>query len=281
MYTKTTYFSELRSVLDISSPIIDNNTGMRHKGLFVSDWREENVEFDALYYGLKKRRQDRAVILCDNASNLFSTSSGQIDLVFKLDQNIVDGVLEELEGSTAHLSSFIIWGINIGEYEAVQPTINAKFTKDGIKFELWTSEARFSLTDTVTNVLAGEPIVMRFAWNKNGMDGFDGYPGITAYYNCNGTEIISDVPIATESISGLNFCIGNTPYLNNNLPMTMGRIEIYDGVSLLAEPRLHASSSSSSFSSSSGSSDSSSSYGYSTSSSSIDSSSSSSSSFLG
>lgn len=250
MDSNVTYFSELKSIRDIASPIINNDAMMQYKGVFVPRWSQDDVNFDYPTYGLHKSKSNRGLIFCNDASKLFSLSSGEVDISFRLSQNINSGVLDELRFRDTYLSEFVLWGVNVGQTGSVLPSVSVSFTSNGIAFTIWTSAAKFSIIDRYSTVLAGDDILIKCIWSKDALlDDFGGYKTTTLYYNCNGTEIISNPPIANDSISGLNFCVGNTPFLNSNLEMTIGKITTYDNISWSLEEEWLSSSSTSSLSS--------------------------------
>ena len=148
MDSNVTYFSEFKTLKDVSSPITNNDVGMKYRGGFIPSWIDENVDFDNPSYGLKKTRESRGLIYCDDASKLFSMSEGQVDISFSLERDIVNGVLSGMQPE----DSYVLWGVNVGQTGCVIPSINVTASSEGIKFTIWSSSVKFSIVDTVSNI---------------------------------------------------------------------------------------------------------------------------------
>ena len=150
----TTYYCECKRMSSILSPTVDNNTNMRYTGFFDEMWDEYDVDFDTFGFGLKKTRQNKGLIICDDASKCFGTTKGYVGMVLELPKAIRNGVYFPLSGDSTDISEYLLWGVNLGNIEASFPTIYAKLTADGIEFTIWTIYGKYTIEDTVSNISA-------------------------------------------------------------------------------------------------------------------------------
>lgn len=247
MSTGITYYSDCKSLSSITSPIVDNGVGMKYGGTFYKS--VNNKTFSNPFFGLERTQYNNGFIYCDDASKLFSSYKGRVNISIQFSEDIVDGVYSTVKENDLE---YILWGVNIGKQAIATPSIYVKLTKDGIKFTISTSLGQYSIVDNVTNVSSGEKVSLEFIWDSErtyktvydytiglsndlledasgsmSSDSFDSFWATMAIKVNDVTTVIGNPPISTtDSISDLNFCILGTPYHKNNLECIIGDITI-------------------------------------------------------
>lgn len=254
-----TYCNEFKDVTCIANPLVDNDVNMQFAGFFDEDWVKNELEFDKLGYGIKKRINNRGTIFCNDASKLFSKGVGYVGMILSLNEDIINGIYKPLFKKNENLNEYILWGINVGERFISQPGFYAALTPQGIEFTIWTSAGISTIVDSSTNIDAGDNVFMEFAWSSNSLND---YLIRTVIRINNVTVASSNPPINKDKIENLNFYVLNSPFFCSNLECTLRKLITYNEIPphLLIEWWSSSSSSSSSSidSSSSSSSDSSS-----------------------
>lgn len=238
-----TYYSEFKNVIDIINPILDNNVYMKFRGSFEPAWTDETVKFKNFGYGLKRGKFGRGLIYSKDASKLFSMGNGYIGITLELPEDITNGIYSPIKNQNY---KYYIFGSNINSNGLVSPGIQACFSSSGIEFTIATSAAIFTITDTSTTVLKNTPFLLEWTWNKSGIDDFSIENQVNLLYRVDEqATIISDVPIADDSIVGSNFCILNTLERNSNFDCIIKRMTIGNSISIDVYDDYHSSSSSS------------------------------------
>lgn len=250
MTTGITYYSEFKSTSDIFNPILNNDVNMATKGYFDVNWIQSDVSFDNPFYGITKTLTNRGLIYCDDSSKLFSMNKGYVGIKIKLNHGIANGIYHLLSESR-EFNDFILWGVNVGKQTTSKPGFYVALTTDGIKFKIQCSSCEYSVVDTYTSYVSGDILHLEFLWNSAGLDDLAELEGfedkITVLYRVNGQNlVVGNPPIANDSLSGLNFCLGNTPFLFSNLEMTIGSVTIGNDLPNHLIEELQSSSSSSS-----------------------------------
>jgi hypothetical protein len=173
-----TYVSNCRSLSAINNPMAGSDTGMIYSGHF-------DVCYDAYEYdrsdkhieqgGLRRNIVNNGIILCDNASKLFSMGVGGVSLTLCLPHAITNGVYETLTGEQQSLiKDKLMWAVNMGDMYITQPGLYAAFTPDGIEFTSWSHLSKTTIVDTSINVPENTDFTIDFVWNKDGL--FDEIP---------------------------------------------------------------------------------------------------------
>jgi len=230
-----TYYSDLKDLNYINNPLVGKNVHM----MFGGFWSESQTG-----NGIVKKMNNQASIYCNDASRLFSLGSGYVGMTLSLPFAIRDGVYVPLDGDTATLDEYILWGINVGQYEVSQPSLYAALTPRGIEFTIMTSEGLQVLRDTSSNIDADTDVFLEFVWSS---DNIDDYMVRTALRVDNQDVDVGNTPISNESISGLNFYALNTPFFYSNMECTIRNLSIWSRIpDNLVESWLSSSSSSSS-----------------------------------
>lgn len=226
MASGITYYCDCRDLSSISNPIINNGVKMKHGGFFVSSWNQYETDFEDVCYGLRKTKANQGLIYCNDASKLFGMSFGYVGLTLELPNSITDGIYTPLLNSNVELNEYILWGVNLGKTEASYPSVYAKLTKNGIEFTIWSSLAKFSMIDAYTSVLPNTSFFIEFIWSKDILDGVSlpDFDATMAIRVNNQTVVVGNSPIATDSISDLNFYAIDTPFNYSNLDCIIRKI---------------------------------------------------------
>lgn len=245
-----TYYSDFRDYTTVANPVLGSPTQMQYSGFLKEDWTQEDVEFEKFGYGLSKRRNNRGVIFCKDASALFDMEFGYVEIVLELPYAIVDGIYAPLRNDNLDINEYILWGTNVGQYDNSQPGFYAALTPRGIEFTVRTSEGYFTLVDTVTNADANTNILFQFYWDVDGMYNVDA----TMAFRLNNENLqLGNPPISSESIGDLNFYVIDTPFRYSNLECVIKRLVTYRSIPDFISGEWQSSSSTSSSSSSSSS----------------------------
>ena len=152
-----TYYSLFQNKHSVNNPIVDNEVYMKSAGNFRKEWTRYSCNFDTFGYGLKRTQQDRSAIYCTNASKLFSMKNGYIGITLNFPYDIVNGAFEP-----AINKDIFLFGVNVGLYDIRMPGLSAFFTNNGIVYTMWSSAAKFSLTDNITNINENEDMLLNF-----------------------------------------------------------------------------------------------------------------------
>lgn len=218
-----TYYNDFVDINSINNPIVGSNVQMQFKGFFDKNWTRNGLNFDNVGYGLKKTVNNQGLIYCNDSSKLFSFSSGYVGILVNFPYSFVDGVYQLLLNDVSTLNEYILWGVNIGQYENSQPGFYAALTPRGIEFTIWTSRARHTLRDILLTENANTDIFFEFMWDSTQIDDYL----IRAVLKVNGVySAISNIPIEEDNIGGLSFCALNTPFSFSNLECTIKKLVI-------------------------------------------------------
>lgn len=252
-----TYYSDMKNMRSILSPVINNDVNMGYRGHFASNWDKYSVTFDSFGYGLKKTRANQGAIYCQDASKLFSLDKGYVGMVMSFPNSINSGRYMPLINSTVDITEHLVWGINVGKVNSEMPCVYSSLTKNGIEFTVWSSYCKYTLIDNITNISSNSNALIEFIWDNNGLFEYmtdDGYKP-TMCIRINSEDIVvADPPIANDDISDLSFYALETPFVYSNLECTIRRLVVGNEVPRIIEDEWYSSSSSSSISSSSSSS---------------------------
>ena len=233
--SEITYYNDFADINSINNPLVDNSVQMQFKGFFYKNWTRNGIDFDNVGYGLKKTVNDQGFIYCSDSSKLFSMSSGYVGMLISFPYSFVDGVYQTLINDTQTLNEYILWGVNIGQYQNAQPGLYAALTPRGIEFTVWTSRAQSTLRDELLTENANTDIFFEFMWQTPQLDDYM----VRAILKINGVySALSNIPIEEDDIKGLSFCALNTPFSYSNLECTIKKLII----GILPE-ELHSSSS--------------------------------------
>lgn len=242
-----TYYCECRSMASILNPTVDNTTKIRYIGFFDEMWDEYDVGFNNFGYGLKKTRENKGVILCDDASKCFGTTKGYVGMVLNLPHNIRNGVYSILTSGT-QINEYLLWGVNVGNINPSYPTIYAKLTTSGIEFTIWTIYGQNSIVDSYSNIYANNNAFYEFVWDANPMDDFslNDFDASMAI-RVNGEDtVLGNPPLGTMSLSGLNFCALDTPKNYYNIECILRKLVLSNEIPTSIEHEWYSSSTSSS-----------------------------------
>lgn len=212
-----TYYSDCRSIDSISNPIIDNNVGMKYSGFLSTDWEYSDRTYD---YGLEKTRTNQGIIFCDDASKLFSSFSGGVEIIIQLPYPIVDGVYQPLN-SVCDLNEYLIWGVNVGKSDVSYPSVSLKLTTSGIEFTNWGSAGTFTLTGT-PSLSANEDIKIECFWSRSEL-----LESSNTFLRINDTYVVLGNPEPNNDLfTDLNFCLLDSKFLYSNLDCVIKKISI-------------------------------------------------------
>lgn len=242
-----TYYSSFRNYTSIANPDFGNSSLMQYSGFLKEDWSREEIDFDNFGYGLRKTKNNKGLIYCDDASALFSMEEGYVELVLNLPHAIVNGIYEPLINDNLDISEYILWGVNVGNYEIGQPGFYASLTPRGIEFTVFSGRTEFTIRDTESNVDANDNVLMQFFWG-NDLYNID---GTTAMRINEGNTQVGNAPISNDDLSDINFCVLDTPTRYSNLECVIKRLSIYSCVPDFVKDEWESSSSTTSSSSSS------------------------------
>lgn len=236
-----TYYSDIKDLKGIHNPLIDNSTEMRHSGFF------EVVDDPKAYFGksIKKTLHSQGRIYCDDASKLFSISSGYIGLILSFPYNIQKGVLSKARFSE---KEYMLWAVNMGQTDIGPPGIGVFLTKNGIEFRVKTSAGNYSLIDNQTTILSDQSFEIEFLWDKNGIS-IDESPTMLIRVNNENivggvipivndasinssfyTDIGQSQPPGTDMFSDVEFQILDNIYKMNNISCAISRIFVEDSI---------------------------------------------------
>lgn len=244
-----TYYSGLKNIRSITTPVIDNESRMGYKGHFDQNWDCYDLDFDNFGYGLKKTRSNQGLIYCPDASKLFSLTRGYVGMVISLPYNIYNGIYWPLLKSNAEIDEHLLWGVNPGKIDCSIPTISVALTVNGLEFTIWSSYCKYTLINNVTSIHAGESTFMEFIWDNNGLSAYantEGYKPTMCIRMDEEDILLGNPPIANNSISGYPFYVLDTPFKYSNLECTIRRLVTGNEVPQIIASDWYSSSSSSS-----------------------------------
>lgn len=246
-----TYYSDCKSLHAIVNPFIHNEVNMRHKGYFDIAWDQNDISFDNVGYGLQKTRNNQGTLFCHDASKLFSMTEGYVGMTMELPENIYGGIYYPLLYSNSlAFNEHVLWAVNMSGESVLYPGMYAALTPRGIEFTIWNKKTKFTLRDTFSNIFANISFNIEFVWKASGLNDFgftDGYKA-TMVIRINGEDVvIGNPPLTSESISGKNFYMLETPTTYSNLNCIIKEIIIANErpVELIDEWQSSSSSSSS------------------------------------
>jgi len=225
----------------VENPAYGAGVNMRCVGRFGREDDPNGTEYDNLVDihsekgALLKTSVNRAVIVCDNAGNLFSAGMGSVSVRLSLPYAIANGVYQPLAGGTDRtLTDLVIWGANFGDTYITQPGLYAALTPAGIEFTVWTSSGKHSILDVTSNAEANRDVVLEFVWDHLGR----AYAGSTMALYVNGTlsaygsghlldEALDGLYTADGSPVNANFCVMDSPSRKNSLNGVIRRLETH------------------------------------------------------
>lgn len=251
-----TYLSNCQSVEEIINPHFGHDVDMQCQGFLDEIWVKSNLDYNYFGYGLEKTINNKGLIFCNNANKVVSLGEGYVSLVLSLPEIIDKGVLQSLRNKNSYVNSYILWGINVGNFNSSQPGMYAALTTEGIQWTIYSSYATFTITDDVSNIPKNTPFLYEWVWKHTGIDNIvsgNFTPTMLMRYNKNNV-VVGNPPISDDDIQNVNFCILNTPYQTSNLQCKLHSISTYKDIPSFIEDELLSSSSSSGSSSSSSSS---------------------------
>lgn len=167
-----TYYSTFRDINAINNPIIDNNIKMQYDGFWETSWSNVGLDFDKFGYGIKKTSNSQGSIYCSDASKLFSMQQGYVGMIISLPYPITNGVYLPLKSDASEYNEYILWGVNVGRYEASQPCLYASLTPRGIEFTIWTSYGKHTICDITTDVASNTNMFLEFVWSADELDNY-------------------------------------------------------------------------------------------------------------
>jgi hypothetical protein len=238
-----TYFSDLKDIKSIHNPLADNATEMRSSGFFDVARNDQTPYFGT---SLKKTLQNQGRIFCDDASKLFSISSGYVNLIMSFPFNLQDGVIYPARFSD---KEYLLWGVNVGQEDIAPSGIGVFLTKDGIEFRVKTSGGSYALTDNQTTIFTDQSFEMEFLWDRAGITEVDESPTMLIRINNENivggiipivddldvnssfyTDIGQSDPSGTNVFEDVQFQLLDNSYNLNNLPCMISRVMIEDGI---------------------------------------------------
>jgi len=238
-----TYYSDTKDLKSIHNPLIDNAAEMRHSGFFEVVEDNETPHFAS---SIKKTLHNQGRIFCDDASKLFSISTGYVGLIMSFPFNLQNGVIHPARFSE---KEYMLWGVNMGETDIESPGIGAFFTKDGIEFRVKTSAGSYSLIDDETTISKNTSFEIEFFWDKDeisyigndvtmvirvddqdivggGVPIIDDLDVNSAFY----TAIGQTAPSGSSVFEDIPFQILDNVYNLNNLQCSVSRIMIENSI---------------------------------------------------
>jgi hypothetical protein len=206
-----TYYSDFRDITSVNNPKINNNTKMQFNGNFVNDFTV--LDFNKFGYGLKRTKTSQGSIFCNDASKLFSFSSGYLGMTISLPYSIANGIYEPLIGNNDKFGEYLLWGVNIGKLETCQPSLYAALTSRGIEFTIFTSAGNHTIVDNFSNIDANKNIILEFLWDSNYLDNYL----VRSLIRVNGIDVAAgNCPISDDSMENLKFyALGKSDLLSN------------------------------------------------------------------
>lgn len=235
-----TYISDCVDSESINNPMVGHSAGMRTVGHFnkVAPSILKAYSGDSLHTprgGLEKTTANGASIFCENATKLFSMSSGEISIRLSFpEHDIRKGVYKGMPGTIGSFEDFVIFGVNLGEHYISQPGLYGSLTKNGIEFTVWSSAGRYSLLEKTVNVQAGKDLILTFIWGQKGILNDS---NINMKIVANDKTATRKASISSDSlfeVGGPNkpasFWLLDTPYRKSDLNVIIRRIEIFPEV---------------------------------------------------
>ena len=163
--------------------------------------------------GLSKTELSDLFLYGEDASEILSFTSGEIDMQISLEGNVSKGVYS-LCSSKKYLTDYLLFAVNLEDTYINYPGIYAALTPDGIVFTVWTIYGRFSVIDTITDMADNESFVISFCWDSSGEKlGSGATMAIFVNDNCTAS---SNFMIDTPSMSDLKFYVLDSNNINFN-----------------------------------------------------------------
>lgn len=224
---KTTYYSDLKDLHSITTPVIDNDVNMNYRGHFEKF--EGNKSFDFNGCGLTKTRNNKGVIFCPDSAKLFSVGRGYVGLSFVFPRDIIDGKYSLLMGRDVEVNEYLLWGVNPGVNKCSFPSVYSCLTKNGISFTVWSSNGKWTIYDDETSVVSGDDVFIEYSWNKDGFSEFSLDIIPTMSISTNGVvRVVSDFLMDDYSLENKPFYIMDTGSNFFNLNATIKKIVVKD-----------------------------------------------------
>jgi len=238
-----TYFSDCKNISSITNPIIDNNVYMRLSGFLSNNWKQEDINFDTIGYGLYRDLSTKGTIWCNDASKLFTVNGtmnqGYIGITLSFPYAITNGVHELISDN-----KYFIFGTNVGIYDIKSPGFSLFLTKNGFEYTIMTSAGKFTMTDSSSNFAANEDIFIEFFWDKDHI--YEIYDNCNVIVKVNGVAVIGgNASIHADSLVGYKFYCLDTPILSSTLKCTIKNLICYNTVPEYVDNLEYSSSSSS------------------------------------
>jgi hypothetical protein len=172
---------------------------------------------------LNKTERSDTFIYSEDASKLFSLSSGGVLIQLELPFSITNGVYE-LCDEDKFFTDYLLFAVNQGNLYFAQPGIYAAFTPEGIKLSIWRSTGLFTVTDVTTSIPANTPFVIEFFWDAEGALG----QGCSMAISVNEDATAgANPPLKFGSIEGKNFYGIDSASLDFNLRSKLSDFLVY------------------------------------------------------
>lgn len=236
---KINYLSEFKDLPSICNSEINKYKTVRHYGYFDSNYNDYANQFNSRGYGLSKTINNKGAIISNDASKLFSMADGYVGVVFNFPYSITNGIYDTVTGN----KKFFLFGCNMGEGNNSTPGFSAYLTAYGIEYNFYSTAASCVFYDQTTTINENEDVFIEFTWNDRSRLTNQNNNNIIIKVNDNYVTG-ENIPINDDSLCDYNFCVLDTPYLNNGLCCIIKYLII--GGSINACEQYPASSSSSS-----------------------------------
>jgi len=215
---RISYYNDFQNYYSINNPLVGDEVKMKYMGFFDVNWDKDSIDFTNYGYGLKKMLSNQGYIYCDDASKLFTMGSGYISLTINFPYSFINGVYGLIESNSNLLNEYILWGVNIGQYEPCQPGFYVALTKNGLEFTINTSAGKQTIIDTSLNADANTDIKFDFMWNKHGIN--SEYERVYIRIN-NVFTSVANTPIYDNSLKNIKFSVLDTPFSYSDLECTI------------------------------------------------------------
>lgn len=141
-------------------------------------------------------------VYCQDASELFSFSSGAVMFQLSLPRAVKNGVYALCDGRR-HFTDYLLFSVNQVGLFFDYPGMYAALSPHGIIFTVWTEYGKFSIFDVQTDLSADESFVLKFCWDNSGS--ILGSGATMAIFVNDVCTSAGNFPIKNEDMSYLNF----------------------------------------------------------------------------
>jgi len=176
---------------------------------------------------IKKTEYSDTFIYNDDASELFTFSSGGVLLQLTLPNAISNGVYALCDGEK-YLTDYILFGTNQKAQFIDFPGVYASLSDEGIILTLWTRNGKFVIVDTKTSISSDTSFIVEFYWDSSGL--ILGSGATMAIFVNDECTASGNFNIYSETISDLDFFSLDSKTVDFNLQCNIDDIVTYSNV---------------------------------------------------